>query len=155
MNLRDWTQVAEIAASVGVIVSLVFVAMSIERNNLLISAEMSDDTYVALRAARELVLQDQNLLELTQIQKEELDELEGIELARYREWVIFHLDEWERLYAREQDGVIQGKNLEGWYEYFGNWFNKRVTRNLWNEIRWRHTTDGFRELLDTEMDKNE
>lgn len=151
LTLRDWAQVAEIAASAGVVVSLVFVAISIERSNSLTSAEMSDDTYVALRAARELALQDEELLALTQLEKDELDELEGIELARYIEWATFYLDEWERLYARKQDGVIQGMNFDGWDEYFRNWFKRRITRDIWSEMRWRHTNNGFKELRDAEL----
>jgi len=154
-GLRDWAQIAEITASVGVIISLVFVAVSIERSNSLTSAEMSDDTYVALRVARELALQDRELLVLTQLDKEDLRHLDGIGLALYKEWVILHLDEWERLYAREQDGVIQSKNLEGWYEYFRIWFKRHVPPEIWNEIRWRHTTDGFKESLDAEMSESE
>lgn len=152
LKLQDWSDIAEVAASIGVIISLIFVAVSIERNNSLMSSEMSDVTYSALRSATELVLQDRELLALTQLEKEELSNLHGISLALYREWVTFHLDEWERLYSRERDGIIQSKNMEGWNEYFRLWLKRHVTKEIWNDLQWRHTTEGFRELVDTELD---
>ena len=155
MKLGDWAQIAEISASVGVIISLIFVAVSIERNNSLISAEMSDSTYVALRAATELVLQDRELLALTRMERMDLQELDGTSLALYEEWVTIYLDEWERLYSRYRDGVIQSRNFEGWNEYFRLWFMRHVTREMWNDIRWRITTDGFGDILDAAMDESD
>ena len=153
LTLRDWAQLAEIAASVGVIVSLVFVALSIERNTSLASAQISDSTYDALRSARELLLQDPALLAMTLMEREELTNLDELEKARYREWVVLHLDEWERLYSRKRDGLIRSENLEAWDEYFRQWFMRYVTPDIWNEIRWRATSEGFRDLLDAEMRK--
>ena len=152
LKLQDWSEIAEVAASIGVIISLLFVAVSIERNNALMSSEMSDVTYAALRSATELVLQDRELLALTQLEKEELSNLDGISLALYQEWVTFHLDEWERLYSRERDGIIQSKNMEGWNKYFRLWLKRHVTKEIWSDLKWRHTTEGFRELVDTELD---
>lgn len=152
LRLRDWSQIAEVAASIGVIISLIFVAVSIERNNSLMSSEMSDVTYAALRSATELVIQDRELLALTRLDKEELRDLDGISLALYQEWITFHLDEWERLYSRERDGIIQSKNMEGWNEYFRLWCKRHVTREIWSDIRWRHTTEGFRDLVDAELE---
>ena len=150
-TLRDWAQIAEIIASLGVIISLVFVASSIERSNSLISAEISDDTYDALRSAQELTLQDPKLLALTELSQQEIDDLEGTDRALYREWVGLHLDQWERLYSRSRDGLISEENSWGWEAYFRLWFARQVTRDLWNELRWRHTTVGFREMLDAEL----
>jgi len=155
LKLRDWSQIAEISASVGVIISLIFVAVSIERNNSLMSAETSDFTYVSLRSATELVLQDRELLMLTRMERKDLQKLDGANLALYQEWVTIYLDEWERLYSRERDGVIKSENLEAWNEYFRLWFVKHVTREMWNNLRWRITTDGFREVLDAAMDDSE
>ena len=155
LKLKDWSQIAELAASIGVIVSLILVAISIERNNSLMSSQVSDETYAALRTARELILQDPKLLELTQLEEEGLRSLDGSDLALYKEWVTFHLDEWERLYSRERDGIIQSKNMEGWNEYFKLWFKKHVSREMWNDLRWRHTTEGFREFVDAEAEESE
>ena len=155
LKLKDWSQIAELAASIGVIVSLILVAISIERNNSLMSSQVSDETYAALRTARELILQDPKLLELTQLEEEGLRNLDGSNLALYKEWVTFHLDEWERLYSRERDGIIQSKNMEGWNEYFKLWFKKHVSREMWNDLRWRHTTEGFREFVDAEAEESE
>ena len=151
LRLKDWVQFSEILASVGVIVSLVFVAISIERGNSLTSAEISDDTYDALRVAQVLVLQDRTLLALTQKDLVELGGLDGTEKALYQEWVALYVDEWERLYSRQRDGLIQSENMEGWNEYFRQWFRRHVSPEIWFAIRWRHTTEGFRELLDAEL----
>ena len=153
LTIRDWAQVAEILASVGVIVSLIFVALSINRSNVLTSGEVSDQTYQALREARQLVIQDRSLLALTVKAKEGLGSLDEIEHALYLEWVILHTDEWERLYAREYDGLIRFENFVGWDDYFRLWFERHVTREVWNSIRWRHTSEGFAELRDAEIDE--
>lgn len=151
LTLRDWAQVADIFASVGVVISLIFVATSIERSNSLTSAGISDDTYDALRAARELALQDRALLALTQKTLDELEALDGDDRALYREWVILYVDEWERLYSRERDGLIRRENMVGWNDYFRHWFRRHVSPDIWTDIRWRSTSKGFRELLDEEM----
>ena len=150
LTLRDWAQVAEILASVGVIVSLIVVALSINRSNVLNSEENSNQTYQALREVRQLVVQDRTLLALTLKEKEDLGSLDEIEQALYREWVILHIDEWERLYNRALTS-IQRENFQGWDAYFRLWFEKHVTREIWNNIRWRHS-GGFMELRDAEID---
>lgn len=113
-TLMDWAQIAEIMTSVGIIVSLVFVATTIESNNSLLSAEISDRTFDALRSVDELVLQDRTLLALTQKTKEELKNLDQTERVLYQEWVILNLDQWDRLYSRERDELITRNNLEAW-----------------------------------------
>ena len=150
-TLRDWAQLAEIAASVGVIVSLVFVALSIERNSSIANAQVSDSAYDSLRSARELLIQDRTLLALTLKSQEELASLDELDKAHYQEWVILNLDEWERLHSRNRAGLIREENLEAWDEYFRRWFARYVTPEIWSNIRWRSTTEGFRDLLDAEM----
>jgi hypothetical protein len=151
LSLGDWTQFAEIAGTIGVIVSLLFVAHSIDENTRRASAQISDGTYDALRVATVLTIEHPRLLSLTMTPRVELDGLQGDDRALYKEWLTLHLDEWERLYARQQNELISRENLAGWNDYFSMWFERQVTPDIWREIRWRHTTGEFREIRDRQV----
>ncbi len=151
IKLRDWTQIAEIAGTLGVIISLFFVVHSVNENTKQVSSRISDDSFVALREVRMLAISDPHLLALTVAEKTEIGNFTDIELARYKEWLILHLDEWERLESRRRNGLIEPDNMDGWEEYFRMWFERRVTPEIWEDIKWRHTSGNFRAKRDAEV----
>jgi hypothetical protein len=136
LELSDWASIAEIIGMAGVIISLVFVAVSLERNTAVISGQTADQIYESSRSIDELMLQDPELLMLTVRGRSEWEELSAPERERYLHWVGMNIDLWEQMIARKNDGLVQPETMTGWNEYFIEFTKRHLTLEMWNEISW-------------------
>ena len=142
LKLLDWAALAEIAGTVAVVISLLFVAHNLQRNTATISAQVSDDTYNALREIEMFRLASPELVALTSKNPPSFETLAADQRELYVSWIALYLDEWERIYSREDDGLIRPQNLDDWHAYFADWADRYVTAEIWADIRWRYKT-GF------------
>jgi hypothetical protein len=127
LSLSQWASVAEIGGTVAVVISLLLVAISLERNTAAVSAENSDDLYDAFRQIELVVLNNSELANITIRGAADPDSLSEAETAIYKMWATQYLDLWERTLIREKDGLIQPGTLEGWDEWYGDWVIRHLT----------------------------
>jgi len=137
-GLKEWGTLAEIVGTIAVVVSLLLVLHSLNLNNALISAQVSDNTYDALREAELFRLGNRELLAITSKPSVDLGSLSATEQELYVSWVYLYLDEWERLVSRADDQLIAPGNLDDWQFYFENWSDRYVTQAVWDRIGWRY-----------------
>jgi hypothetical protein len=152
LKLPDWAALAEIAGTVAVVISLLFVAHNLERNTATISAQVSDDTYDALREIEGIRLASPELLALTGTGPPAFSALDAGQRELYVSWIALYLDEWERIYSRRDDGLIQPQNLDDWHAYFENWAERYVTPEVWADIRWRYAIGSVGEYMEQRFD---
>jgi hypothetical protein len=148
LGLSGWASLAEIAGTVAVVISLLFVAFSVERNTAAVSGQNADDMYDAIRTIDLTVLSNPDLMMVTIRGSVDIDSLSELETEQYKSWVGLYLDIWQRLYFREKDGLIQSDTVIGWHEYFTAWAKRNLPRSLWETIRWQWATSGFGGLVD-------
>lgn len=147
LSLPEWAALAEIAGTVAVVVSLLMVAHNLDRNNSMVSAQISDNTYDALREAELFRLGSTDLLAITSNLPVAWNDLTRNEQELYRSWVYLYLDEWDRLFSRQDDGLILSENLDDWHVYFNVWAEKHVTPDVWEVIRWRYQTGRVGQIM--------
>jgi hypothetical protein len=149
LRLSDWASIAEIGGTLAVVISLLFVAYSLERNTTAVSGQTADEMYDAVRQVELTLFSNPELMMVTMRGKADFDGLSDVEKEQYKQWVIIYLDLWERMYAREVDGLIQRETVLGWHEYFTEWSKRYITPDIWEEIGWNWPGDtGFYELVD-------
>ena len=152
LNLSNWASIAEIGGTIAVVVSLLFVVYSIERNTAELSAQNADKMYDAIRQVELAILSDPDLMTVTIQGKVDFDGLSDLEKEQYQQWIIIYLDLWERMYQREIDGVLQSETVVGWHDFFMEWFKRYVTQDIWAQIRWNWPGDsGFPELVNSAL----
>lgn len=142
LSLSEWASAAEIVGAFAVVVSLVFVIASVDRNTAAITAQVGDASYEAIRELNLNLLNNPELFDITVRAAASLDDLDNTELEKYKLWLHINLDIWERFYDWDRSGVID-ENSGGWHDYFAAWTARYVTKELWDDIKWKFTDPEF------------
>jgi hypothetical protein len=103
LDLSEWAHVAEVAGTIGVVVSLLLVVYSLERNTVSVSGSGVNEIYDGMREIQIAVLTDRELSEIIVQGREDPESLTTAEAMAYETWVAIHLDLWDRLHNRESD----------------------------------------------------
>ena len=147
-ELGDWASVAEIIGTIAVVISLLFVAQSLDRNTAAISSESTDDVLGALREVELSVISNPDLLHIVVKGRDNVESLSALEREAYARYVVIYLDEWDKLDARERLGLLRTENLEGWHPYFEAWLKEHVTPEMWGEIKWNYGDSNISERIE-------
>lgn len=149
LNLSEWASVAEIIGAFAVVISLILVVASVDRNTAAIRAQVDDASYAAVRQVNLNLLNNAELFDITLRAVGSLDDLDEVELGQYKVWLHVYLDLWERHYDWESSGLMMVDNSDtGWNSYFAAWTKRYVTRELWNEIKWQFTDPSFNKQVE-------
>ncbi len=136
LGLTDWASIAEIAGMVGVMVTLVFVAVSLQRNTIAVSAQAIDQIWESNRSIDQILIQDPELLTLTNNGLADWETLSPSERERYAYWVGMNLDIWGQILERNNAGLLTPEEMLGWNEYFTDFTKRKMNQEIWNEISW-------------------
>ena len=143
LNLSEWASLAEIIGAFAVVISLLLVVSSVDRNTTAIEAQVDDASYAAVREVNLELLNNPELFDITLRAVESLDSLDEAEMEKYKVWLHVNLDLWERHYDWGVKGLIQKDGFVGWNNYFSAWTKRYVTQELWSDIKWRFTDPDF------------
>jgi hypothetical protein len=148
-SLKNWAQISEIIAAVAVIVSLVFVVLSINRNTTALEAQNTNDLYDSLREIEVAVMADPELAEIvSKVEKGAFDSLDENEVFRYTVFITQHLSIWEQVHARVEDGTVSKEAYEGWAEYFTVFAKSNLPPSIWEMRRAWFTNPKFQAVVD-------
>lgn len=139
LGLSDWASLAEITGTIAVVVSLLFVAYSIERNTTALSGQYVNEIYDANREISQILLANSELASIIERGVSDFASFSESETLQYEQYLSLHLDIWERAITRENEGLINERSVAGWHKYYGEFFRRRMTRELWEEMRWQWT----------------
>ena len=148
LSLSQWASVAEIGGTVAVVISLLLVVISLERNTTALSAENADDLYDTFRQIELLVLNNFELANITVRGAADPDSLSESETEIYKMWATQYLDLWERTLIREKDGPLLPSTLEGWDEWYGDWVIRHLTYEMWKDLEWNWTEGSLRKKVE-------
>jgi len=152
LNLSEWAHVAEIAATIGVVVSLLMVVYSLERNTVAISGSGANEIFDGLREIQIAVLNDRELVDITARGGEDPGSLSAAEMETYEVWVGLHLDLWDRMSIRESEGLIDPAASAPWHEFFREWTRRNVTREQWVLWKWGWPSKSFQAQVEAALD---
>jgi hypothetical protein len=151
-SLRDWAAISEIIAAVAVIISLVFVVVSINRNTMELQAQNINDLYDSLREIETTVLADAELAEIVRtVEAGDFDTLSETDVFRYTVFMVQHLSIWEQMYARKQDGSISAQTYADWVEYFTLFTRQTLPRPVWERRKAWFTDEGFQAEVESAL----
>ena len=149
LSLRDWAQFSEIIAAVAVVVSLVFVVHSINRNTTELEAQNINDLYDSIREIEMTVMADAELAEIVRrVEAGEFESLSEQQQFRYSGFITQHLSIWEQLHGRRGDGSISEDAYAGWEEYFVVFSKQMLPPSVWELRRAWFTDPDFQERVE-------
>lgn len=151
-SLRDWAAISEVIAAVAVIVSLVFVVLSVNRNTIELQAQNVNDLYDSIREIEMTVLADAELAEIVRlVEAGSFDSLSESDAFRYTVFMTQHLSIWEQIYSRRQDGSVSMETYEEWLEYFRLFAKQTLPRAVWEKRKAWFTDPGFQAEVESAL----
>lgn len=153
-TLKNWAQFSEIIAAVAVVVSLVFVVHSVNRNTMELQAQNTNDLYDSLREIEMTVLADAELADIVRrVEAGEFDRLNEQEVFRYTVFITQHMSIWEQMYARVLDGTVSQEIYGDWEEYFVVFARQMLPPAVWETRRAWFTNPGFQAIVDAAIEE--
>lgn len=145
-KLKEWAAISEIVASVGVIVSLLFLAYSV-RENTVVTQSSNDNFLYELQFARvrEITANPSVAALYTKLSKgEALTEIEETQLL----WDnLQQIGTWEISYVRHRDGLYSDDRWEAWDKYYKAALLESFPKDQWDDVSdWYE--DDFRSHVD-------
>lgn len=139
LRLSEWASIAEIAGTIAVVISLLFVAYSLERNTIAVSGQGVNEMYDANREIQLILLAHPELESIIDAGRKDAANLSGQERLQYLRYLTLCLDIWEKAITRENDGLINEKVIAGWHQWYHDFFRRHLTKDMWGEIKWNWT----------------
>jgi hypothetical protein len=152
LTLREWASVAEIAGTIAVVISLLMVVYSLERNTVAISAQGVNEIYDGYREIQVALLADPELIRVSVQGREDPGSLSEMDREIFQIWVALNLDLWDRMLVRISEGLIDPDTAEPWDEYFREWTRRNVTREHWEEHKWGWPSGTFQAQVEAVLD---
>ena len=139
-SVTEWAAIAEIIGTITVVVSLLFVAYSINRNTAVLQAtnenfiyQLQDDEFSDLSS-------NPNLASLL-LKHHDSEDFTDRELAQYAAHVSRLLNRWELLFNRYRQGLISAEQWEGWNRYYATDFPNQFPKEWWPDWRYSYHSD--------------
>ena len=147
LTLMEWAAVAEIIATVAVIISLVFVAQSINHNSAIMQSN-NDSFLYELQHARIREFFTMPGTASIYMKRRHGEELTAEEREIYFWDKALELSIWEIAFSRFRDGQFSNKQWQSWNAYFSQAFTTEMySQQSWQEVR-NYFPEDFRAHVD-------
>lgn len=150
-NLGLAVDIAEIVAAIGVIVSVIYLAIQITDSNKEAQQQTYNDTLMLMHSPIEEMIASAELSEIVRVGGPEPDQLSDAEWFRYSFWWMTQFNMYEYLYIAHLNESVEPKVWLGTDASYDNVF--RIwpgTRRAWRE--WRHAyAEPFRSYADDKV----
>lgn len=139
LTLTEWAAAGEIVATVAVVISLLFVAYSINRNT---DAEQASGENILFERHTDLANQfmlDPTLAELMVKRRNRETELTEVEVIRWEKYELNMLDIWALAHSRYTRGLLSEAQWRTWDTYFTHMFANEaeaISKARWEELHY-------------------
>lgn len=139
LTLTDWAAVGEIVGTIAVVVSLLFVAYSIDRNTDATQASNENILFERHTALANLFLADPTLAELLLKKRSGDSGLSEVESIRWEKYELGMLDIWALAHSRYERSLLSEEQWVAWDRYFTYIFSEgteSISRERWGELNY-------------------
>jgi hypothetical protein len=118
MNLKKWALVAEVFGGLGIVISIVYLAVEVSRNTA--NTEVSNHLVIVgqLQNLRMVTIESSEFSDIRLRGDADLANLDDIERLRYSDWAFNSLDLWESAFVMYDRGAIAE---QAWAVYDSGW----------------------------------
>jgi hypothetical protein len=130
LNLTDWASISEIVGTLAVVVSLIFVVLSIDRNTQAMQVTNENFLYELTDSSLESVMSDPEL-SATFVRAAENTELSEVEQFRLGYYFTRMMNRWNLAFDRYQDGMFAPEKWAMWNKNYVSIVDKRYLQEWW------------------------
>jgi len=137
--LADAASIAEVIGTAGVILSLVFVAYSINRNTDEALALQSNSIYESTRQIELMVAADAEWTRILLAGRKAERPLPPVEQYRFDAFNTAFIDLWDQLITRRDEGLVDEQIFFDWDSYYFDWTRRNMRMTDWARISWQYS----------------
>jgi hypothetical protein len=141
LDLTGWAAIAEVIGTVGIVVSLIFVAYSINTNTDEVRASQTNVIFDTARHIDLSVASDSEWARIVVQGRSHKGHLSEVDQYRYDIYLVAVMDLWDQLLVRVQDGLMSEGMIVDWEIYFGEWVERHMTDSDWQRVEWQYLGD--------------
>ena len=144
LTLKEWAAVGEIVATVAVVISLLFVGYSINRNTDATQASSENILFERHTDLANQFMIDPTLAELMVKRRNGNADLTETEAIRWEKYELNMLDIWALAYSRYQRDLLSEEQWMTWDRYFTHMFSIEVeviSKSRWEELQYGFETE--------------
>ena len=139
LTLTEWAATGEIVGTIAVVISLLFVAYSINRNTDATQASSENILFERHTDLANQFMLDPTLAELMVKRRHGDAELTEVEVIRWEKYELNMLDIWALAHSRYQRGLLSEAQWQTWDEYFTHMFSdeaEAISKTRWEELHY-------------------
>lgn len=140
LTLREWVDVAELIAAGGVIISLLLVVYSLERNTAALQGGTENLLFESHTALASQMVSDPSLVEI-RLKVRRGETLADGERVRWNTYQALLLDVWAMAYLRREEDLLTERSWQSWDAFFTEQF--RDSDLALPRERWERLVEGF------------
>jgi hypothetical protein len=140
LTLTEWVEIAELVAAAGVILSLLLVVYSLERNTAALQGGTENLLFESHSGLAEHMVSDPSLVAI-RLKVRDGEDLSEAEKVRWNTYQDLLLDVWAVAYLRHEEGLLADRSWQAWNGFFVDQF--RSTDLRLTERRWEELVEGF------------
>ena len=152
LTLPEWAAVADIVGTVAVVVSLLFLAYTIEQNTAVTQSANDNFLYELDDRQQADVALTEDLATIF-LKHYNGEQLSGIDEFRLRRQVIRQLSAWELEFARHKEGLLSDEKWKNWNGYYSINMRNDYPEEWWADLRKYYGAE-FAENVDAVYEDN-
>ena len=143
-SLSEWASIAEIVGAVGIIVSLLFVVHSINRNTAILEYNAESEFLDAWRTAVQMPFYTNERLAEIQLKAHTGEDLSPVEGKIWETSLRALFDTWAQGHSAFRTGVMSGQTWEAWNSAIFKMWDRERMGPFWEEMghHWAETAFG-------------
>ena len=130
LNLQDYASAAEIIGAVAVVISLVYVGLSIRQNTEAIQVS-NHHALVAMDMEKNTWLRESEFAAIYVTAREEPEKLSKVQMQQYSTFVADTLNAWEFAYITHSNGAMDETIWNGWDGFYRSELSSGSFRRFW------------------------
>jgi hypothetical protein len=137
LNLQGWALIAEIIGTIAVVISLLFVAYSINYNTAVLQSLNDNLLYDYNNLAIDDIVDDASMAAIL-VKLENSEELSEVEMRRFESYQERFLTMWELAHDRYKEGLFPEQKWLGWSDTLARNITQgstRLPRERWLKVR--------------------
>jgi hypothetical protein len=150
MNNKDWKKwaaISEVFGTFAVVVSLIFVGISIRQNTAVVQADQQNLLYELWDSSLSDSINNPELYEL-HVKGEDPEALTLTERARLVDLEHRGLNIWENAYFKYKTGLLSEEQYKSWHDANVGWVECCMRKWIWDDFRESEFRSDFTEMID-------
>ena len=143
LDLKEWAALGEVIGTVAVVVSLVFVIVSVKQNTDALQGMNDNALFQQHSELMNMFVADPSLAAILAKKRNAGSELTAIEAVRWERYETNLMDIWVMAYTRHEAGLLADEHWQPWNVYFTELFSngaERLSRERWQELEFAYET---------------